>query len=476
MESKRGIALVSISALLTGLSFNHPQLFFLTWFSLCPFLYVLSRSTKKASILNAFIFGAIYYFTIIFWVANVTILGLIFLLGYLCLYPVMFSFLARYFFKKRFAIVTIASVWVLLELLKENIWCGFSWGNIGYSQYLNRYIIQIADIFGVKSISFLVVMVNVLFFEIISKNKNIIKKLFFVASVLFFCTAYSHYKLNTFITSGEVTLSLVQPNVGESEKYNLSSGSNIVARLKKLSRQTEEGSLVIFPEAAWPFVIKDDDRQILPEFVAEIKRRSLIGLIQHDGKFHNRASLFNSSGKLVAFYDKLKLVPFGEYVPLRKYLSFIPVINSIGDMHRGREIVVFPYGDQKFSVLICFEDIFSDLVRDFSSESDFLINITNDAWFMGEPQASQHLAIMVFRAIENRISIARCANTGISGWVSFKGDINKLKKQNSEVFFEGVMNFKLPLNDQRSFFNAYGGMVSFLYVFLLGLGFIHHEE
>jgi len=88
-------------------------------------------------------------------------LGLGLLICYLCLYTIIFSQIARYFLRKSFAIITIASLWVLLEFIKENIWCGFGWANLGYSQYKNLYLIQAADLFGVKLISFLIVMVNV---------------------------------------------------------------------------------------------------------------------------------------------------------------------------------------------------------------------------------------------------------------------------------------------------------------------------
>jgi len=100
------------------------------------------------------------------------------------------------------------------------------------------------------------------------------------------------------------------------------------------------------------------------------------------------------------------------------------------------------------------------LCRNFAARSDFLVNVTNDAWFNGEPEASQHLAIMAIRAIENRISFVRCANSGISGVVSFRGEIVKLKQGNKETFFAGAGDFDVPLNKQRSIFNRIGDIFS----------------
>jgi apolipoprotein N-acyltransferase len=139
----------------------------------------------------------------------------------------------------------------------------------------------------------------------------------------------------------------------------------------------------------------------------------------------------------------------------------------VGDMSRGNEQKIMRYRDRSFSVLICFEDIFPFFVLKASRKRDFLINITNDSWFAGEPEATQHLGIMAMRAIENRISIVRSANTGISGWVSFKGTIEKLKKDNREIFLASVGHFNISLNRKRSFYNTYGEIFPLFCAFAL---------
>jgi len=251
-------------------------------------------------------------------------------------------------------------------------------------------------------------------------------------------------------------LSLIQPNVPQELKWEESSQPDIIEKLENLILKTDKNSLVIFPEASWPLMLCDLNVSILDDFIKSSKRDILIGAITSEkGNFYNAALLFEKSGALQGIYRKMRLVPFGEYVPLRNFLKFVSVINSIGDTSRGNEPTVFSYENKNFCVLICFEDIFPLFVANFSRKADFLINITNDAWFSGEPEASQHFGIMVFRAIENRISIARCANTGISGWVSYKGDIHSLKSDNEEVDVSGVLNFNLPLNGKRSLYNKW---------------------
>lgn len=446
----------AIAGLLTGLSFDFKPFAFLAWFSVFPFLYVINKTSQKQTIFCAVIFGFTYYATAIFWIGNVTKLGFILLIFYLCLYAVVFAGIARHLLNKKFAIVTIAALWVLLEFVKENIWCGFGWGNLGYSQYRNLYLIQPADLFGGKLISFFIVMVNVLIFEIVSRKKNLLRKLIFVILILSAALVYSFFRLNTIKEDSSIKLSLIQPNIPQELKWEESSQPDIIEKLVQLSLKTDKDSLVIFPEAAWPLTLCDLNTSVLGEFAKTVERDILIGAItSEDDNFYNAALLLNKSGELQGIYRKTRLVPFGEYVPLRKFLGFVSVINSIGDTSRGKELKVFSYQDKKFCVLICFEDIFPLFAANYAKQADFLVNITNDAWFLGEPEASQHLGIMVFRAIENRISIARCANTGISGWVSYRGDAHTLKIDNEEVMVDGALDFNLPLNEKRSLYNKW---------------------
>jgi len=453
----------AIAGLLTGLSFNFPFLAFLVWFSLLPFIYAINKNNSRQATFCAIAFGIACYLTAIFWIGNVTKLGLSLLICYLCLYSVAFSHTARFFLRKNFAIITIPALWVLLEFIKENVWCGFGWANLGYSQYKNLYLIQSADLFGVKLISFFIVMVNVLLLELILKRKFLLRKIVFVALILSASLSYSFLRLNSLEKTSSINLSLIQPNIPQELKWEESSQPDIIEKLESLALKTEKDSLVIFPEASWPLTIYNLDMSILSDFVKSIKRDILIGAITLEkDNFYNTALLFERAGELQGIYRKVRLVPFGEYVPLRDFFTFVNVINSIGDTSRGDELKVFSYQNKKFCVLICFEDIFPLFSADYASRAQFLINITNDAWFGGEPEASQHVGIMVFRAIENRISIARCANTGISGWVSYKGDMHSLKSDNEEVSVDGVLNFNLPLNEKRSLYNKWKDVLVYL--------------
>ena len=468
------IILSLISGLLTGLSFNFPSFSFLVWFSLVPFIYAISKGRLNLIILSGVTFAFAFYGSVLFWVVNVTGLGLIFLLFYLSLYCVIFSFLGQFLLKKPLRVITLPCLWVILEFLKEIIWCGFGWANLGYSQYKNLYLIQIADLGGVKLISFLIVMVNVLIAGMIfslkkGDKKQSVKRVVRISRgvLIFFifliCFVYSFYRLSNLKESDSVEVSIVQPNISQELKWNPLFDFKTIGILNNLAEKSGKDTLVIFPEASWPRIVNKDNFYELERFIRNINRDTIIGAVTGDkGEFYNEALLFDKKAKLIDTYRKIKLVPFGEYVPLRKFLSFISALNSIGDMNRGKNFTKFIFKDRSFSVLICFEDIFPKHVLNFSRDNDFLVNITNDAWFKGEPEAGQHLGIMTLRAVENRISIIRGANTGISGWVSFRGEIEKFRRDNKEVFFQGVKNFKVSLNKNRSFYNKYGELFPFL--------------
>lgn len=450
---KRRLFLCAASGIACGLSFWYPHFSFLIWFSLAPFLRVVSNTDFKTGAQRAFAFGLFFYFTVIFWVGHVSKLGLIVLIIYTALFPVLFFTVARRFFNRPLAVVTIPAVWVLIEWLKEHIWCGFSWANLGYSQYTAGYIIQFADIFGVKYISFLIVMANIVILEWFSGKPYRVAKTGLIAALLILSVFYSQARLESLRPSGTIAVSAIQPNTAEEAKYHSESAGDVIKRMAALSAQTPSGNLLVFPEAAWPLLVSRDNYDVLKKFVKIVDRDMLMGAVEFSDSFHNRAMMIRKDGAITGVYDKIKLAPFGEYVPLRAFLSFIPVINSIGDMTPGKEAKTFAYNNELFSVLICFEDTFPVLTAYSAANSDFLVTITNDEWFRGEPEAGQHLAVTAFRAIENRISFIRAANTGISGAVTFRGEIEKLAPAGRETFVPGVFNYRLPLYRERSFYN-----------------------
>ena len=170
---------------------------------------------------------------------------------------------------------------------------------------------------------------------------------------------------------------------------------------------------------------------------------------------YNSAFLVSPSGSLVGRYDKIHLVPFGEYVPLSEILFFVgsSLGEGIGNFKSGKEIHTLSMPRGRFGVLICFEIIFPDLCRKFvKNGAEFLVTITNDAWF-GETSAPyQHLAIASFRAVENRVFIPRAANTGISAIIDPRGKI----VSRGDIFTEEALSGTIRLSNLKTFYTLYG--------------------
>jgi apolipoprotein N-acyltransferase len=473
------VLLAVLSGLGVALSFNIPRLSFLIWISLIPLFYLLDEKVSLKRAIYFLIFGLIYYGLALYWVTYVSILGFILLIVYLSLFYLIFYLLGTFFIKKPLRQLTIPAIWVLVEFLKEIIWCGFSWANLGYSQFNHLYLIQIADIGGTKLISFVIVLVNFLIWEIIvfykgkgtqqkRIDKRILKRLFFLVLIFAIIITYSSFRLKAKEPREKVGVSLIQPNILDKQFLGPDDKEEILKSLSVFIKNTPKENLVVLPEAAWPYLLDKRNSKIISSFVKENKRNIFVGAItKKDTSYYNSALLFNQNGNVVETYNKIKLVPFGEYVPLRKYLSFIEVLNSVGDITPGGEKKSFSFQNKTFASLICFEDIFPYYVAEVAANKDFLLNITDDSWFYGQPEAGQHLSIMVLRAIENRIPIIRAANSGISGWVSPEGYITKLEKNKDNLFVKAQADFQVPVDRKRSFYNKRRGwfvLLSFIFL------------
>ncbi|MFC1675168.1 apolipoprotein N-acyltransferase, partial [Candidatus Omnitrophota bacterium] len=233
--------------------------------------------------------------------------------------------------------------------------------------------------------------------------------------------------------------------------------------------------LIIWPEAAMPVVLEEEPAYIerVRGFAKEIDTPLVLGaLTTRDDLYYNSALLISAEGRILGKYDKLHLVPFGEYIPLRGVFSLLEAIVPIGDFVEGEDFTVFSLDQLSFSVLICFEDLFPELARGFVKRgAGFLINITNDAWFGNTASPYQHLAASVLRAVENRRHLVRAANTGVSGFISPLGEILSLvQDQDGRVLFiDGFMDQSIEPSVRITSFYTRFGDIFILACFLLSL-------
>jgi len=460
-----------LSGILSGVSFNLPYFSFLIWVSLVFLFIVIKKSSYKVSFLYSYLAGFIHFLTIVFWIGFVTRLGLFFLLLYLSLYWAVSGLTIKGFLDKRLNFLLIPFFWVIFEYIRTNLG-GFGWALFGYSQFKNLILIQVASILGVWPISFLIISFNTILFNLLDAKriKKVSSQLFIFFLLLFSFLVYGYFSLKNPLAKERIFLvTIIQPNIPQQKKWDSLYYQEIEDKLSSLLRRVPPQNLAIFPEASWPCLVNEGNLKELEYLAKSSYRDILIGVVEKiQGKYFNSSFLISKGGRVLAKYRKLKLVPFGEFVPLRRVLGFIPVVSSFGDISPGKKYSVFTYKNTKIATLICFEDTFPKLVSDFVKKgANVLVNITNDAWFRGYPQVVQHLQIAVFRAVEQRKYLIRSSNTGISCIISPKGEIIKsLRLRNKKIFVEGLLNGKIFPQEGVTLYSKLGDI--FIYI---GLGF-----
>jgi apolipoprotein N-acyltransferase len=486
---KRDILLSLLSGILLILSFPNFDLEFLAWFALVPLLYSLEGKTLSRSFQLGFLTGIISFFGILYWIIvaahtygnvplTLSVFILLLLVGYLSLFIGTFTFLAR-LIQVRSGLQTYLFtplLWVALEYLRSFLLTGFPWANLGYSQYLNLPFIQMAEITGPYGPSFVILLVNAMLFQILHqwpKKAFPVKEAISTVLVLLALLIYGYVKMG--MVDREMTgnpslrVGLVQGNIDQSIKWDESFQRETLKIYEKLSFKVAEQKpdLILWPETATPFFFQDA-KEYQP-FVLNIPKKTNAFLLfgtpsykirKGEVNHYNSAYLVSPSGELVGKYDKIHLVPFGEYVPLQDLLFFIGSLGEgIGDFKSGKEIVNFSLPQGQFGVLICFEIIFPDLSRRFVRKgANFLVTITNDAWFGRTSAPYQHFSMAIFRAVENRVFIARAANTGITGLIDPKG---KILKQGG-IFTEEAINGTIRLSNQETFYTLYGDIFAWI--------------
>ncbi|MCX5714358.1 MAG: apolipoprotein N-acyltransferase [Candidatus Omnitrophica bacterium] len=306
------------------------------------------------------------------------------------------------------------------------------------------------------------------------------KKIFAGILILFVSLAYGFFKLYTTPATNHpepIKISVIQANIPQDLKWQESARDFIIR--KYLGFNTVAASarpdLLIWPEAALPVVLEEEPEyyRLLINNVRQIKTPLLFGAVtQSKGLYYNSACLVSGEGQFLERYDKIHLVPFGEYIPLKKALPFLETIVPIGDITPGRQYSIFEVPNSKvpnkFSVLICFEDLFPELSREFVRRgASFLANITNDAWYKKTSAAAQHFQASVFRAVENRVYLVRAANTGISGFIAPSGRIVSLVRDSSgsTIFIDGITTQVIPIERHGPTF--YGEKGDFFILLLL---------
>lgn len=476
--------LLILSAVLFSLSFSSFNLWLFAWCALVPLFIALEGKTLWRSLAVAYVSGIIFWSLTLYWLVHVTLLGQIILILFLALY---FAIFGGVFYLSRFAsvylrLIILSTSWVLIEYLRSYLFTGFPWAIAGLSQYRNLAIIQIANITGAWGVSFLIVLTNVAIYLAWRKRAGL-KILISVTLILGLVLIYGYGQLNLKPVLGaqekSFKVTVIQGNIPQHLKWNYQAVNFILNSYRDLTQNAsskDHADLIIWPEASVPGLWGQDDDLYAQVFslAAAAKTNLLVGAVSYQNQnYFNSALLINAQGSLQGRYSKLHLVPFGEYIPLKNIFPFLETIAPIGDITAGTEYTVFKQ-PHNFGVLICFEDLFPELSREFIRRGGkFLVNITNDAWYKEGSAAYQHFAASVFRAVENRVYLARAANTGISGFIDPAGRVLGIVRNSAgkEIFVQGYSSQSIPSAPlPRTIYNRYGDFfVALCLLFNLGI-------
>ncbi len=480
-----------LAALLSGLmltaSFPPASTDWLVWVALVPLLIALEGLPASHSFRLGFLAGAVHFLSLMYWIvvvlegygglnAALSVLVLIALCGYLALYPAVFALLASRFRDARSGLLLTAGAWVGLEFLRGRLLTGLPWCFIGHSQVERISLIQVCDLVGVHGVSFLIAAVNVLVYRLFfdprkRRNRTLVAESTLVAALLLLGLLYGHLRLREPGPAAKpdraVRTAIIQGNIDQSKKWLPEYQSKTLAVYRRLSLQAapSDVELMVWPETAVPFFFQEPSP--LSAGVLEIPDRTeadlLFGSPAFEGsgqniRYKNRAYLLSAKERTLSSYDKVHLVPFGEYVPLHRFFPFVSrLVPAAGDFSPGDRITPLQTPRYSAGVLICYEAIFPRLaIRQVEHGADVLVNLTNDAWFGRTSAPFQHLSMSVFRAVETRLPLVRAANTGISAFVDSRGRILR----QSRLFREAVIVSDVhPSKGPPTFYARHGDLL-----------------
>jgi apolipoprotein N-acyltransferase len=488
---RAGLLAVS-SGVLIALSFPKADLSFLAWIALIPLLIALEGASLRRAFRLGFTCGLSAYAIILYWInIVVTHYGHLPWAVSIPLYLMLLAWLAMFYglatlittmgetagIKSAF---TLPVAWVAFDLLRSFLLTGFPWAMLGHSQYRTLPLIQIADITGVYGITWLIVLANVVLYRVLRALSGAsvpypVKSALVLVLALIATLFYGFSRLNRpeAANGAPIRVALIQGNIPQDVKWSPAFRDETVAIYERLTREAGKGGvdLVVWPESAVPFFFQDEPVQSerIRGLARELNAWLLLGSPAHElrnnqNTFLNSAFVISPSGETVARGDKLHLVPFGEYVPLKRLLPFVDkLVVGIGDFSAGERATPLNIGRTEAGLLVCYEGIFPELARDYvRNGARILVNITNDAWYGRSSAPYQHFSIAVFRAVETRTPMLRAANTGITAIIDQNGHIRTM----TGLFVEGFRTGEVRPGSGDSLYMRIGDSPAWLCVLL----------
>ena len=501
--------LAAIAGIVLAISFPKPGIAGLAW--VAPGLIVACALGKKGweSFRIGYVAGLFHYLVSLRWLLSIPYqwrgiplgpaAGLLALSAYLAVFPAIWVWLmirlrgpvvspAWSWLTRTGWAIGGATVWVGLEMVIARLWTGFPWNLLGASQYQLTPLIQVSSFTGIYGVAFLIVWTSL---SLVSATGLIVRKpagrtVWATEMVLPMLTVALLFHLGfrsmgaTQASTRSIRVTCIHPNIPQTVIWDSTKDDERFKELLDLSEQalTNKTDLLLWPEAAVPKLLRYDEATF--HAVTNLAGSHHVWLIigaddaeprlnprrKREADFYNSSFLISPEGRLMKGYRKRSLVIFGEYIPLIRWMPFFKWFTPIeSGFTSGDHAVPFELPDLgvKTSVLICFEDVFPQLVRDYPEpDTDFLVNLTNNGWFGEDSAQWQHAVSALFRAVENGTPLVRCSNNGLTCWVDAHGRLRRVfRDANGSVYGKGIMTDLVPLlgeGERRmpTFYTAHG--------------------
>ena len=479
-----------ISGLLIGLSYCFTFLGLLAYIGFIPLFHSWVKRKPKQNILSGYVFGLVYNLISNYWIAansgtpqEVALLSLLLAVLYLSTFWALAGFIIGYYNKRQNVFYILPFLIVSLEWIRSFGPLGFAWGNISLTQISFLPLLQHLDIAGTYIVTFWVVSINTLiYYHFFIEKFSILKQTYILCLIILYIIS-GWWKMNSFALanySETIDVAIIQPNIDPNKKWNKIGRKQTHQVMDSLYSEAIKlnPDIILFPETALPTYIRLNTKvkSLLQSKVDSSGIPILIGTVDRRFSIDGVKNFFNSSiyffpGKDIEVYDKIHLVPFAEYDLVPEILH--PLVNLNINIERGvfkggSEYKLFNLDKVKFSGLICYESSFPRYARKFTNiGARFLMIQANDGWLGNSRGPYQHFNQSILRSIENRVSIARSGNTGISGIVLPNGKVARKIALNEK----SVFNYNIPFDENRSFYSAFGDVfATTCFVILLFIG------
>jgi apolipoprotein N-acyltransferase len=477
--------LPALTGILLIASFPRIDQGYLAWIAFIPLIAFISRAQSvKEGLCGGFVAGFIQFFVLLAWMPAVLVrygglssilawIAYMLLIGVLACYPAVACGLVKYGMGRGgdAFILVFPFIWVLMEFAQSfTPFGGLPWLLAGYSQSRFLSVIQIADISGVYGISFLLVWTGAAVYWLFLRKGYGVSAWAPAGAALVLlvgCLAYGVVSLRKWEkASPQFQVAMLQENISFDDPSPILR-EKFQQGYRRMADSLRSADLLLLPESPSPVYFESDT--VYREMLEQLARRFSLGLVfnnvRHiergeDWRYFNSAYFMDRNGALKGVYDKIHLVPFGEYLPLARVFSFVEVISKdVGAFEAGEDYRIIAIGSHPANAIICFEAVFPGLVRRFvQNGSQVIVNLTNDGWYGDSAAPYQHLAIARLRAVENRRYFLRSTNSGISAVIEPTGRI----QSSTGVLREAICKGNFDFIAHTTSYTRYGDVFVFL--------------